>query len=307
MRSESGQKETPAPVTVAKGGRGSSRGRPLQFAGTVPARQLESPARFFQFGAVNRVVFKQIELGLSSERLAAYAVPHGGAAPDPCVTLARYLLNMALCESLYSPLQLCEIALRNSIHRHASTLMGRSDWYDATGFPLTPWAAMEVKKAKTKITKAGKKLTDAGIAKISSGLLPAGILLLSSRAPVGYLAISAIPVAVNQGFIAMKCNDRTSNYFMLNWCQTNMGEIKSRATGTTFPEISKNSFRPISVIPPSKAIMAEFTAKVASIYAQITANLRQSQILATLRDALLPKLLSRQLGTGNSNEEMLAI
>ena len=39
-----------------------------------------------------------------------------GAPADPCATLARYLLNMALCESLYSPLQLCEIALRNAMN-----------------------------------------------------------------------------------------------------------------------------------------------------------------------------------------------
>jgi type I restriction enzyme S subunit len=137
-----------------------------------------------------------------------------------------------------------------------------------------------------------RKLTDAGIAKISSGLLPAGTLLLSSRAPVGYLAVAAMPVAINQGFIAMKCNERASNYFMLNWSQTNMAEIESRATGTTFAEISKQNFRPIRVVLPPKELMAAFTAKVAPLYAQITANLRQSRTLATLRDTLLPKLLS---------------
>jgi type I restriction enzyme S subunit len=140
-----------------------------------------------------------------------------------------------------------------------------------------------------------RKLTDAGIAKISSGLLPAGTLLLSSRAPVGYLAIAAMPVGINQGFIAMKCNDRASNFFMLNWCQTNMAEIESRATGTTFAEISKQNFRPIRVVLPPKELIAAFTAKVAPLYAQITANLHQSRTLATLRDTLLPKLLSGEL------------
>jgi type I restriction enzyme, S subunit len=48
-----------------------------------------------------------------------------------------------------------------------------------------------------------RRLTDAGIAKISSGLLPVGTLLMSSRAPVGYLAISAIPVAINQGLASI--------------------------------------------------------------------------------------------------------
>ncbi|MBA3882861.1 MAG: restriction endonuclease subunit S [Chthoniobacterales bacterium] len=140
-----------------------------------------------------------------------------------------------------------------------------------------------------------RKLTAAGIAKISSGLLPAGTLLLSSRAPVGYLAIAATPVAINQGFIALKPNERASNFFMLSWCQTNMAEIESRATGTTFAEISKHNFRPIPVVLPPERLMAAFSAKVAPLYAQITANLRQSRTLATLRDTLLPKLLSGQL------------
>jgi hypothetical protein len=108
---------------------------------------------------MNPAFFGKIQQGLSSERLGAYAVSHGGVAPDPCATLARYLLNMALCESLYSPLQLCEIALRNAIHRHASALIGRVDWYDDPGFLLTPWAADEVTKAKSKITKTGKPIT----------------------------------------------------------------------------------------------------------------------------------------------------
>jgi type I restriction enzyme S subunit len=144
-----------------------------------------------------------------------------------------------------------------------------------------------------------RKLTDAGIAKISSGLLPAGTLLMSSRAPVGYLAIAAMPVAINQGFIAMKCNERASNLFMLNWCQTNMTEIESRATGTTFAEISKQNFRPIPVVMPPKKLMDAFTANVAPLYTQIIANLRQSCTLATLRDTLLPRLLSGEIRVDN--------
>ena len=151
-----------------------------------------------------------------------------------------------------------------------------------------------------------RKITDEGIAKISSGLLPAGTLLLSSRAPIGYLAIAAMPVAINQGFIALKCNERASNFFMLNWCQTNMAEIESRATGTTFAEISKQNFRPIFVVLPPKELMAAFTEKVAPLYAQITANLHQSRALANLRDTLLPKLLSGELSVVKAVSELEA-
>jgi type I restriction enzyme S subunit len=152
-----------------------------------------------------------------------------------------------------------------------------------------------------------RKITDAGIAKISSGLLPAGILLLSSRAPVGYLAIAAMPVAINQGFIAMKCNKRASNFFMLNWCKTNMDEIKSRATGTTFAEISKQNFRPIPVVLPPKELMAAFTEKVSPLYDQINANLHQSRTLAALRDTLLPKLLSGEMSVAAIAARMEAL
>jgi type I restriction enzyme S subunit len=140
-----------------------------------------------------------------------------------------------------------------------------------------------------------RRMTDAGVAKISSGLLPAGTLLLSSRAPVGYLAIATIPVAVNQGFIAMKCNQRASNYFMLNWCRANMSEIEGRASGTTFAEISKQNFRPIPLVVPPTPLMNKFTDTVAPLYSQIASNLRQSCTLASIRDALLPKLLSGEL------------
>jgi type I restriction enzyme S subunit len=137
-----------------------------------------------------------------------------------------------------------------------------------------------------------RKLTNAGIAKISSGLLPAGTLLLSSRAPIGYIAIATMPVAINQGFIALKCNEDASNFFMLNWCKANMGEIESRATGTTFPEISKLNFRPIRVCLPSKELMSAFTTGVAPLYEEIVLNLRQSRNLSAIRDTLLPGLLS---------------
>lgn len=136
-----------------------------------------------------------------------------------------------------------------------------------------------------------RKLTKAGIAKISSGLLPAGTLLLSSRAPIGYMAIATTPVAINQGFIAIKCNEAASNYFMLNWCGFNMPEIESRATGTTFAEISKQNFRPIRMCVPPRELMASFTMKVAPIYEAIVANERQSKNLASLRETLRCKLL----------------
>lgn len=96
---------------------------------------------------------------MSTERLGAYAVSIQEMEASPKLVLSRYMLNMALCESLYPALQTCEIALRNAIHAHLAASLGREDWFDAPNFQLTPWAQLEVRKAKDKTQKTGKPIT----------------------------------------------------------------------------------------------------------------------------------------------------
>lgn len=140
-----------------------------------------------------------------------------------------------------------------------------------------------------------RKITDAGLTKISSGLLPVGTVLLSSRAPIGYLAIAEVPTAINQGFIAMKCNGALPNVFVLLWCRESMDAIVGNANGSTFQEISKSNFRPLRVVVPSAPVLALFTNSVSPLYRQLVKNERESRTLAQLRDTLLPKLVSGEL------------
>lgn len=139
------------------------------------------------------------------------------------------------------------------------------------------------------------KVTEAGLKKISSGLLPIDTVLLSSRAPVGYLALAKVPMAINQGYIAMKCEKQLPPEFVLQWCVHRMDEIKQRASGSTFAEISKKSFKPISVVVPSGEVLSAYRKVVKPLYDTITSNARQNEQLSTLRDTLLPKLLSGEV------------
>ncbi|MEZ9042661.1 restriction endonuclease subunit S [Vibrio sp. 10N.247.311.47] len=139
------------------------------------------------------------------------------------------------------------------------------------------------------------KVTEAGLKKISSGLLPIDTVLLSSRAPVGYLALAKVPMAINQGYIAMKCEKQLPPEFVLQWCVHRMDEIKQRASGSTFAEISKKSFKPISVVVPSGEVLSAYRKVVKPLYDAITSNARQNEQLSTLRDTLLPKLLSGEV------------
>ncbi|MEZ9814936.1 restriction endonuclease subunit S [Vibrio lentus] len=139
------------------------------------------------------------------------------------------------------------------------------------------------------------KVTEAGLKKISSGLLPVDTVLLSSRAPVGYLALAKVPMAINQGYIAMKCEKLLPPEFVIQWCVHRMDEIKQRASGSTFAEISKKSFKPISVVVPSEDTLNAYQKIVKPLYDAITSNARQNEQLSSLRDTLLPKLLSGEL------------
>lgn len=140
-----------------------------------------------------------------------------------------------------------------------------------------------------------RKITNAGLSKISSGLLPVGTVLLSSRAPIGYMAIAEVPTAINQGFIAMKCDGVLPNVFVLAWCRESMDAIVGNANGSTFQEISKSNFRPLRVVVPSDPVLTSFTRSADSLYRQMAENERESRSLAQLRDTLLPKLISGEL------------
>ncbi len=140
-----------------------------------------------------------------------------------------------------------------------------------------------------------RQITEAGLSQIGSGLLPAGTVLLSSRAPIGYVAIAQIPVAVNQGFIAMICNERLSNVFVWLWTQANMETIHQNANGSTFQEISKANFRPIKVNVPGPELLQAFDQTVRPLFDRIVANDKESRSLASTRDFLLPKLMSGEV------------
>ena len=140
-----------------------------------------------------------------------------------------------------------------------------------------------------------RKITDAGLKKISSGLLPKDTVLMSSRAPVGYLALSKIEVAINQGYIAILPNMKYSAEYLIQWCEANMAEIKGRASGTTFLEISKKNFREINFICSDEKVVTVYTKTAKTLYDEITSKAKENQSLINLRDTLLPKLMSGEI------------
>ena len=157
------------------------------------------------------------------------------------------------------------------------------------------------------LLKTERKITDAGLGKIGSGLLPPGTVLLSSRAPIGYLAVTETPVAINQGFIGIMPHEGISNLFMLYWSEASHDEIINHANGSTFLEINKGNFRQLPVVVPDESAMKKFDGLARTLYNRIVSNERQSHSLAALRDTLLPKLISGEIRVNTRDEESEAV
>ena len=101
---------------------------------------------------MNSEFFKQISIAISKDRINAYSRDGAGEL----IAMSRYLWNIAVCESLYSPLQMAEIALRNAANRAFSEIYG-PQWYDNA--PLQPLNQNQIGQAKAKITRMGKSVT----------------------------------------------------------------------------------------------------------------------------------------------------
>ena len=143
--------------------------------------------------------------------------------------------------------------------------------------------------------ETARKITQAGLGQISSGLLPAGTLLLSSRAPIGYLSFSVNPVAINQGYIAIIDNKGFSSIFIYLWLKFNMKNVKSHANGSIFEEISKAAFKQLLLICPPRDLREKFDEEVLPLFAKMKKNYFQIRHIEDLRNALLPKLMSGKI------------
>ena len=101
------------------------------------------------------------------------------------------------------------------------------------------------------VERGERNISDEGLKNSSARLMPAGSILYSSRAPIGYIAIAKNPISTNQGFKSVVLIKDEMNLFLYYELIQKTPEIISRASGTTFKEISGTDFgRTIVAIPP---------------------------------------------------------
>lgn len=140
-----------------------------------------------------------------------------------------------------------------------------------------------------------KKITQAGLDNSSAKLLPPETILMTSRASIGYFAVCEYEVCTNQGFIACIPKDEDMRFYLLFNLMSRTDEIKGKATGSTFLEITKRAFRNMSIIVPEKHIMSVFDKYVSYNVSRMRVLEKENARLIMVRDRLLSKLMSGNL------------
>jgi len=101
------------------------------------------------------------------------------------------------------------------------------------------------------ISRGERNISKKGLNCSNAKLLPVGTVLLTTRAPVGYVAIAANPVTTNQGFHSLVPHNGYSSEFIYYLLKANAEYLKSNASGTTFGELSGSTLKRLKFVFPS--------------------------------------------------------
>ncbi len=107
-----------------------------------------------------------------------------------------------------------------------------------------------------------RTITDLAVKKTNLQLLPIGTVLLSSRAPIGKVAITTVPMYCNQGFKNIVCSHLLINEFVYWYLFGKVDYLNSLGRGATFKEISKRATEQIPIPVPSIAEQERIVAEL---------------------------------------------
>ena len=175
----------------------------------------------------------------------------------------------------------------------ATPSKAEDSYYTKNGIAwLTP---KDLSNKRLKFTSHGEiDLTLDGYNSCSAKLMPKGSVLFSSRAPIGYITIAKNEICTNQGFksVVPKYAGTAYIYYLL---KINTKRIERMSSGTTFKEASGSLMKSLPVLIPPKNIIDNYESSVVELFNEQELKEQENLSLATLRDTLLPRLMSGEL------------
>lgn len=170
----------------------------------------------------------------------------------------------------------------------------KPEYYTESGIAWITPKDLSINKSKF-VSHGENDITELGLKNSNAAIMPEGTVLFSSRAPIGYIAIAAGEVTTNQGFKSVVPKPEIGTPFVYFFLKNTLPVIEGMASGSTFKEVSGSTMKNVPAVIPDAETLAKFSDFCAPIFAQQRILEEQNQSLATLRDNLLPKLMSGEI------------
>ena len=149
---------------------------------------------------------------------------------------------------------------------------------------------------KFRICEASEFITEDGLNHSATKLLPAKTTVLAiTGATLGQVSLLEIDSCANQSVVGVKENETIPYTFIYPAIKCNIGKLVNMQTGGAQQHINKDNIQSLQFIEPPKNIMEEYKLTTLPIYEEIGKLCFENLRLATLRDTLLPKLMSGEI------------
>ena len=145
------------------------------------------------------------------------------------------------------------------------------------------------------LDRTARTLTEEGLASCSAAMVPEGSVLLSSRAPIGLVAVAGMPMCTNQGFKNLVCGPDVDPWYLFGWCRIRTTYLQSLGRGATFKEISKRIVESIELPLPPMQRQRRFRSRLMNLTSVHRARIQSARRIANLFRVLLGRAFSGSL------------
>lgn len=140
-----------------------------------------------------------------------------------------------------------------------------------------------------------KTLTEKGLQSCNSKLYPTDTIFITARGTVGKMSLAQTPMAMNQSCYALIAKKPLTQYFLFFGLQEKINELQSKASGSVFDAIIRDTFKQIPFMTPTHELIMLFTESITPLLRQTDNLLSQNRKLTAARDLLLPRLMSGEI------------
>ncbi len=193
----------------------------------------------------------------------------------------------------------------STIGRELQTILGgtpsrsKLEYWDGGNIP---WINSG-KANELRIIEPSEYITEAGLHNSAAKLMPARTTVLAiTGATLGQVSLLEIEAAANQSVVGVLGNDELPSEYVYNWIAENIDHLVARQTGGAQQHINKNDVNDLQILIPKKEVMYAFVKIIKPQFDLMRSNSFESKILTSLRDFLLPKLLSGELTVGDTEK-----